>query len=502
MAEVMQSDTYMTGVETLRPNTLLKGTVVRIDENTEEVMVDIGSKSEGIIPKEHAGADAINVGDEVEVVVLRSENDEGHPVLSKARADYKRLWRELSQAKVDQTSLEGTVTEQVKGGLILDLGVRAFIPARYVDTRNKGDLGRFVGRSIPVKILEIDEKRSKVIASHVAASAEERKAREAAAWANIEKDKVLEGVVSRITDFGAFIDLGGVDGLLHIREMSWGRLDHPSQVVKRGQKLEVLVLDIDESTKPRRIALGLKQLQPDPWKKAARTYRSGQMVTGKVTRIVTSCAFVELEEGIEAIIPISEMSEQRIKSPEEVLQVGQEIEARIKQAEPGKRRISLSLKAAVQEKERRETRTAIREVNERGGGDAEVRLGDVFGQALRAAKERGKERERTTNRAAARERALQIAEEEEGDWEEPGDETVVDETAVDEAVVDGAVDVTGETAAEETDEAEKAINSDSLPGALQEDTENDNLPDASDAGAPLSDEIAGDEANSGQSSPV
>ena len=279
--------------------------------------------------------DDINVGDEVEVVVLRSENDEGHPVLSKARADYKRLWRELSQAKIDQTNLEGTVTEQVKGGLILDLGVRAFIPARYVDTRNKGDLGRFVGRSIPVKILEIDEKRSKVIASHVAASAEERKAREAAAWSNIEKDKVIEGIVQRITDFGAFIDLGGVDGLLHIREMSWGRVDHPSQVVKRGQKLEVLVLDIDESTKPRRIALGLKQLQPDPWKKAARTYRPGQMVTGKVTRIVTSCAFVELEEGIEAIIPISEMSEQRIKSPEEVLQVGQEIEARIKQVEPG-----------------------------------------------------------------------------------------------------------------------------------------------------------------------
>ena len=499
MAEVMESDTYMSGIETLRPNTLLKGTVVRIDENTEEVMVDIGSKSEGIIPKEHAGRDEINVGDEVEVVVIRSENDEGHPVLSKARADYKRLWRELSQAKTDQTSLEGTVTEQVKGGLIVDLGVRAFIPARYVDTRNKGDLGRFVGRSIPVKILEIDEKRSKVIASHVAASAEERKAREAAAWSNIEKDKVIEGTVQRITDFGAFIDLGGVDGLLHVREMSWGRVDHPKNVLKVGQKVEVLVLDIDESTKPKRIALGLKQLQPDPWKKAARTYRPGQMITGKVTRLAPSCAFVELEEGIEAIIPISEMSEERIKTPDEVLTVGQQIEGRVKQVEPRQRRISLSLKAAVQEKERRETRSTMREINERGGDD-EVRLGDVFGQALRAAKERGKERERTTNRAVARERALQAAEEEESDWEETGEEVLVEEGAEDNSTSETAVSDASEPAV--SDEGEKSINADSLPGALQDDTATDNLPDANDAGMPVADNIAGDVDNSGQSSPA
>ncbi|HEY0072985.1 MAG TPA: S1 RNA-binding domain-containing protein [Abditibacteriaceae bacterium] len=517
MAEVMESGTYMTGIETLRPNTLLKGIVVRIDENTNEVMVDIGSKSEGIISKEHAGRDEINIGDEVEVVVIRPENDEGHPILSKARADYKRLWRELSQAKTDRTNVEGTVTEQVKGGLIIDLGVRAFIPARYVDTRNKGDLGRFVGRSLSVKILEIDEKRSKVIASHLDASAEERKAKEEAAWANIEKDKVIEGTVQRITDFGAFIDLGGIDGLLHVREMSWGRVDHPKNVLKVGQKVEVLVLDIDESTKPKRIALGLKQLLPDPWKKAARTYRPGQMITGKVTRLAPSCAFVELEEGIEAIIPISEMSEQRIKTPDEVLTVGQQIEGRVKQVEPRQRRISLSLKAAVQEKERRETRSTMREINERGGDD-EVRLGDVFGQALRAAKERGKERERatTTNRAVARERALQAAEEEESDWEETGDEVVADDAVAEEATEATSDDTApGETApdgngaetslANQDDasgEGEKGINTDSLPGALQEDTTTDNLPDGDDAGTPVADDIAGDESNSGQSSPV
>jgi predicted RNA-binding protein with RPS1 domain len=218
------------------------------------------------------------------------------------------------------------------------------------------------------------------------------------------------------------------------------------------------------------------------------------MVTGKVTRLVSSCAFVELEEGIEAIIPISEMSDQRIKSPSEVLSEGQEVEARVKQVEPNKRRISLSLKAAVQEKERRETRSTLREINERGGDD-EVRLGDVFGfgQALRAAKERGKEkeRERSSNRAAARERALQAAAEEEEDWDDTED------------VVEEVSDATEEaTVAEETTEADKDINSDSLPGALQEDTESDNLPDASDTGTPVGDDIAGDDANSGQSSPA
>ncbi len=540
MADVMQSDAYMTGVDTLRPGSLIKGTVVRIDENSGEVMVDIGAKSEGIIPRDEVGHEEINVGDEIEVVVRRSggEEEDDHPILSKTRADYKRLWRELNQAKIDQTALEGTVKEQVKGGLIVDLGVPAFVPARYVDTRHKGDLSRFVGRVIPVKILEIDEKRSKVIASHRAAAEEDRKAREATAWENLEKDKIIEGVVQRITDFGAFIDLGGIDGLLHVREMSWGRVEHPSHVVKKGQKLQVVILEIDEERK--RIALGLKQLQPDPWKKAAKTYRPGQMVPGKVVRMVPTCAFIELEEGIEGIIPISEMSENRIKTPEEVLTVGQEIEARVKSIEPRQRRISLSLKAAVQERERRETRSTVKEFNERGGND-EVRLGDVFGNALRAAKERGKEREKTVvvTRDEKLSRARQAAEEEEDDfgeddWQEEATEVadeavettddVVEATEVaDEAVetTDEVVETTADTTAEaveseaveseavesEAVESEavgpdKDINSDSLPGALQEDTATDNLPDASETGTPVADNIAGDEANSGQSSPA
>lgn len=428
MAQVMESDefsSYMSGVDALQRGALLTGTVVRIDDNTGEALVDIGTKSEGIIARNELGEEAVSVGDEIEVVVLRSEDDEGHPVLSKRRADFEKTWRFLQKAKEDQSDLEGTVREQVKGGLIVDLGVSAFIPASHVDARNRSDLSRFVGRTIPVRVIEIDKKKNKVIASHRLAAEQDRKKREEEAWTSLTKDTTVEGVVRRITDFGAFIDLGGVDGLLHVREMAWGRVEHPDQVVKKGQKLQVLILEIDEERK--RVALGLKQLQSDPWKKAAKNFAVGQTVSGKVVRIAPSCAFVELEEGVEGIIPISEMSDVRINKPEDVLAVGQQIEARVKQIQTNQRRITLSLKAAVQEREVRETRQAVRQVNERAGGDdGGLRLGDVFGEKLRAARDRG--RERNEARASARSRALEAAEAEAENEEEWEDEDIIDTT--------------------------------------------------------------------------
>ncbi|MDQ3814175.1 MAG: 30S ribosomal protein S1 [Armatimonadota bacterium] len=449
----MESDefsSYLSGADTLARGALLKGVVVRRDESSGEVLVDIGTKSEGIISKNEVGDEDINVGDEIEVVVLRSEDDEGHPVLSKRRADYERTWREIQEAKEKGTFVEGTVREQVKGGLIVDLGVPAFVPASHVDVRNRGDLSRYVGRTIPVRVIEIDRKKNKVIASHRLAAEEERRHRKEQTWANLQKDKIVEGTVRRITDFGAFIDLGGVDGLLHVREMSWGRVEHPEQVVKKGQKLQVLILDIDEERE--RIALGLKQLLSDPWKKAAKNYRPAQMVTGKVVRLAPTCAFVELEEGVEGIIPVSEISEQRIKAPDEVLQVGQQVEARVKQIQPNQRRITLSMKSAVQERERRETRSTLREISERS--DDSVRLGDVFGQQLRAARDRGKERNAT--RQAARERALQAAEEEEDDtggWAE--ENTPANTISASAPTDDGedAVNAAGEPAVEEQEPA-------------------------------------------------
>lgn len=442
MAQVMESDefsNYMSGVDALQRGALMPGTVVRVDDNTGEVLVDIGAKSEGIIARNEVGDEPVSVGDQIEVVVLRPEDDDGHPVVSKRRADYEKTWRVIQQAKDKNTDIEGLVREQVKGGLIVDLGVPAFVPASHVDTRNRSDLSRFVGRTIPLRVIEIDRKRNKVIGSHRLAVQEDREKREAEVWAGLQKDKIVEGVVRRITDFGAFVDIGGIDGLLHVREMGWSRVEHPDSVVKKGQKLQVLILEIDEERK--RVALGLKQLQSDPWKKAAKNFRVGQMVKGKVVRLAPSVAFVELEDGVEGIIPVGEISETRINEPGDVLVVGQEVEARIKQIQTNQRRISLSLKAAVQEREVREVRTQVREVNQRatgggnsgggnfsGGGNDDggaLRLGDIFGQQLRAARDRGKERNEA--RSEARARAMQAAaEEEEEDFVDTIDNDEID----------------------------------------------------------------------------
>ncbi|MBW3636367.1 MAG: S1 RNA-binding domain-containing protein, partial [Armatimonadetes bacterium] len=424
MAQVMELDefaAFMAGADALERGALMKGIVVRREDNGS-VLIDIGAKSEGIIPRNELGEEDINVGDEVEVVVVRPEDDEGHPILSKRRADFERLKREIAEAKESGAVLQATVKESVKGGLLVDLGVSAFIPASHVDIRNRSDLARLVGRVIPVRIIEVDFKknRDKVIASHRLASEEEREKREGEAWSSLEKDKIVEGIVRRITDFGAFVDIGGLDGLLHVREMAWGRVEHPSQVVKKGQKLQVLVLELDEERK--RVALGLKQLLPDPWKKAAKNFRTGQTVKGKVVRLAPTCAFVEIEPGVEAIVPISEMSEERIKTPEDALQVGQEVEGRIKSIQSNLRRITMSLRAAVVEKERQETRTAVKQVNERASDDGPLRLGDLFGNELRAAREKGKERNRS------REEARALAEEESDEDDDFLEDDIVDDT--------------------------------------------------------------------------
>ncbi len=429
MAQVMNSDSdefaaYMSGAEMLQRNAPIKGTVVRLEDNGS-ILVDIGSKSEGIIPRSELGDDEINVGDEIECVVLKREDDEGHPVLSKRRADFERQKRDIITAKETGQIIEATVKEAVKGGLIVDLGVSAFIPASHVDQRVRGQMERLIGQVLPVKVIEVDFKknRDKVIASHRLAAEEDRIAREAEAWGNIEKDKIVEGIVRRITDFGAFIDLGGVDGLLHVREMAWGRVEHPSNVVKKGQKLQVLVLDVNEETQ--RIALGLKQLLPDPWKKAAKNYRVGQTVTGKVMRLAPTVAFVEIEPGIEAILPVSEIAEERIREPGDVLTVGQEVEGRLKSIQTGQRRITMSLRAAVQERERREERTAMREGNTRADADGPLRLGDLFGKELRAMRNRQRDvqgtvagtddapapvEEETTLNSAGQEAPVEVAE--------------------------------------------------------------------------------------------
>jgi len=438
MEQVMETDEfaeYMSGAQSLERNELVTGIVVRLEENGS-ILVDIGSKSEGIIPRSEIGEDEVEVGAEVECLVVRPEDEEGHPILSKRRADFEKTRRDIAAARDSGVVLQGIVKEAVKGGLIVDLGVAAFVPASHVDQRVRGQLERLVGQTMGVKVIEVDFRkgRDKVIASHRLAYAEERDKRESEAWESIEKDKIVEGVVRRITEFGAFVDIGGLDGLLHVREMAWSRVDHPSSVVKKGQKLQVLILDIDEER--RRVALGLKQLLPDPWKKAAKNYSVGQVVPIKILRLAPTVAFVELEPGIEAIIPISELSEDRINKPEDAVSIGQEVEGRIKSIQTNQRRITMSLRAAVAEKERRETRTAVREVNQRAGEDGPLSLGDLFGKELRAVRDRGRNRDRDE----ARERAEEEADD--ADFEEI--EAELDDNVMasmdDEVTVDGAVE--------------------------------------------------------------
>ena len=448
MEQVMESDEfaeYMSGAQSLERNALVTGTVVRLEENGG-ILVDIGSKSEGIIPRSEIGDDEVEVGDTVECLVVRPEDEEGHPILSKRRADFEKTRRDIAAARDSGVVLQGMVKEAVKGGLIVDLlGVSAFVPASHVDQRVRGQLERLVGTTMGVKVIEVDFRkgRDKVIASHRLAYAEEREKRESEAWDSIEKDKIVEGVVRRITEFGAFVDIGGLDGLLHVREMAWSRVDHPSSVVKKGQKLQVLILDIDEER--RRVALGLKQLLPDPWKKAAKNYSVGQVVPIKVLRLAPTVAFVELEPGIEAIIPISELSEDRINKPEDAVSIGQEVEGRIKSIQPNQRRITMSLRAAVAEKERRETRTAVREVNQRAGEDGPLSLGDLFGKELRAVRDRGRNRDRDE----ARERAEEEADD--ADFEEI--EAELDDNAT--ASMDDEVEATGDVAASDEAQADE-----------------------------------------------
>jgi len=353
---------------------LITGRVVSIGE--EGVMVDIGAKADGLIPPhELNGEDDLRVGDEVEVILLKLGDEDTPALLSKRRADYEKNWRQLLEHYESGRLLEAMVKDCVKGGLVVDLGVEGFIPASQVMTKRR-DLSGFVGQVLKLKIIEIDRKRNRLILSNTQALEEERARRKEETWASLEEGKIVSGVVRRLVDFGAFVDLGGVDGLLHTSDIAWRRVRHPKEVLKVGQKIEVLVLELDREKE--RISLGLKQLLPDPWKKAARNYRTGKLVKGTVTRILPSCAFVELEEGIEGVIPVSEISDKRVNSPEEVLQVGQEVEVKVLQVRARQRRISLSLKEAIKEKEKREYRQFMS--NQR---PETITLGDVFGDLLR-----------------------------------------------------------------------------------------------------------------------
>src|SRR5450432_1234874 len=328
---------------------LIEGTVVKIDR--DEVLLDVGYKTEGVIPSRELSikhdvdpSEVVQVGDIVEALVLQKEDKEGRLILSKKRAQYERAWGDVEKIKDDDGIVTGQVIEVVKGGLIVDIGLRGFLPASLIEMRRVRDLQPYVGRTLEAKIIELDKNRNNVVLSRRAWLEQTQSEVRSEFLHKLAKGQVRSGVVSSIVNFGAFVDLGGVDGLVHVSELSWKHIDHPSEVVEVGQEVTVEVLDIDLDRE--RVSLSLKATQEDPWRQFARTHTIGQVVPGRVTKLVPFGSFVRVEEGIEGLVHISELADRHVEIPEQVVQVGDEIFVKIIDIDLDRRRISLSLKQA------------------------------------------------------------------------------------------------------------------------------------------------------------
>ena len=329
---------------------MVNGTVVKI--GYDEVLLDIGYKSEGVIPvrelsirKDADPSTIVSMGDEIEALVLTKEDKDGRLILSKKRAEYERSWNRIEEMFNAGQNVEGEVIEVVKGGLILDIGLRGFLPASLVDLRRVKDLDAYLGTEIEARVIEMDRNRNNVVLSRRVLLEEGRKNERAEILSKLVKGMRLKGTVSSIVDFGAFVDLGGIDGLVHISELSWNHVNHPSEVVKVGDEVEVEVLDVDLQRE--RISLGLKQTTEDPWLKLIESYPVGSIVDGKVTKVVPFGAFVELGNNVEGLVHISEMAAKHIDTPAQVVKVGQEVKVKVMDINPDRRRISLSMKAAA-----------------------------------------------------------------------------------------------------------------------------------------------------------
>ena len=330
---------------------LVEGTVVRIDR--DEVLVDIGYKSEGVIPQKELSirnnadpGDVVALGEQIEALVLQREDAEGRLVLSKKRAQYERAWHRIEEIKEAEGMVSGTVIEVVKGGLIVDIGLRGFLPASLVDLRRVRDLQPFVGTSIDAKIIELDKNRNNVVLSRRAWLEETQREQREEFLVDLKPGEVRTGTVSSVVNFGAFVDLGGMDGLIHVSELSWKHVDHPGSVVTVGDEIEVQVLDVDMSRE--RISLSLKATQQDPWHEFAESHQVGELVYGRITKLVPFGSFVQVGDGIEGLVHISEMSAHHVDLPEQVVTPGEELWVKIIDLDLQRRRISLSIKQAAE----------------------------------------------------------------------------------------------------------------------------------------------------------
>jgi small subunit ribosomal protein S1 len=326
---------------------VVKGKVVRIDK--DEVLVDIGYKAEGVIPSNELSIrksvdphEEVELGEEIDALVLTKEDSEGRLILSKKRARFEKAWRKIEVAADSGEPVEGSVIEVVKGGLILDLGVRGFLPASLVDIRRVHNLDEFMGQTLECKVIELNRSRNNVVLSRRAVLEEERKEVREQILGRLEPGQVVEGKISNIVDFGAFVDLDGIDGLIHISELSWSHVNHPSEVVSIGDSVRIKVLDIDRNRQ--RISLGLKQTQEDPWQRVINTHRANDVLEGTVTKVVAFGAFVEILPGVEGLVHISELADHHVENPSEVVEPGSKLNVKILEIDEERRRLSLSIK--------------------------------------------------------------------------------------------------------------------------------------------------------------
>jgi small subunit ribosomal protein S1 len=357
---------------------VVSGNVVRIDK--DEVLVDIGYKSEGVIPSNELSIrksanphDEVELGEEVDALVLTKEDQDGRLVLSKKRARFEKAWRKIEAAAESGEPVEGSVIEVVKGGLIIDLGVRGFLPASLVDIRRVQNLDEFLGQMIECKVIELNRSRNNVVLSRRAVLEEERKEVRQQILDRLQPGQIVEGAISNIVDFGAFVDLDGIDGLIHISELSWSHVNHPSEILSIGQVVPVKVLDIDRDRQ--RISLGLKQTQEDPWQRVVDTYALGDELEGKVTKVVSFGAFVEILDGVEGLVHISELAQHHVENPREVVNQGDVIKVKILEIDSERRRLSLSAKRV--EGQELPLRTGGGEYAPPAEGDGGEELGEV-----------------------------------------------------------------------------------------------------------------------------
>jgi small subunit ribosomal protein S1 len=342
-------DMYDVSFKNFAEGEVVRGVVLQVSES--EVIVDVGYKSEGVIPlEEFRGEDgkiSIKVGDSVDVLLEKTEDKEGYIVLSKEKAEKMKVWDDVERAYQERRVVVGRVIERVKGGLAVDIGVRAFLPGSQVDVRPVRNLDSLKGQELRMRVIKVNKKRGNIVLSRKAVLEEENASKKRETLETLEEGKVLMGVVKNITEYGAFVDLGGIDGLLHITDMSWGRINHPTEVLNVGDEIKVSVLKFDRESE--RVSLGYKQLKADPWSTATIRYPVGARVKGKVVSLTDYGAFVELEQGVEGLIHVSEMSwSKKVKHPSKILNVGQEVECAVLGIDQEAHRISLGLKQIEQ----------------------------------------------------------------------------------------------------------------------------------------------------------